>query len=162
MADNSAVRNYVEELTLVLEQTGLPRTASRVLAYLLVCKPAEQSMPDLIDALQMSKSSISVATQTLFQFKLISRVSIPNERRDYYRVEDGIWGKVMHARADGMTNLRNIAEKGVNLVENSDNTDPERLLEMLEFYTFLAAEMSMMMERWEAMQTARLEADPIK
>jgi len=149
LVDNSPLRTYIEELTLVLEQTGLPRTSARILAWLLVCEPAEQTMNDLMEALQMSKSSVSAATQSLIQFKLIERVSLPGKRRDYYRVQKGVWNKIMLAEVEGTRRLREVAEKGLSFIQNTDTTQTLRLQEMYEFTLFMEQEMPNLLRRWE-------------
>lgn len=154
MTDSSDLRNYVEELTLVLEQIGLPRTSARILAWLLVCEPAEQTMNDLMDALQLSKSSVSAATQSLIQYKLIDRISLPGQRRDYYRVQEGVWNKVMQVQIEETRRLRAIAEKGLRLTGRIGGTPSNRLQEMSDYTRFLEQEMPAMLERWMALRAA--------
>ncbi|MCB9134001.1 MAG: hypothetical protein H6636_01145 [Anaerolineales bacterium] len=96
------IRNYVEDVMLELEQMSVPRTASRILAYLLVSEVPEQSMQDVVVALQLSKSSVSSAIQTLLQFQLIERVSLPGKRPDFYRVGPGLWRNLIQTRTAHM------------------------------------------------------------
>ena len=152
MSKTETLRAYIEEVTLVLEQTGLPRTASRILAWLLVCHPPEQTMNDLMDALQMSKSSVSAATQSLIQFKLIERVSLPRKRRDYYRIQRGVWTRLLAARVAEISRLREVADKGLGFIENTDTTSIQRLREMHEYVTFLEEEWQQLVEHWEERQ----------
>ncbi len=147
---HEALRHYVEELTLIIEQLGAPRTASRVLAYLLISDPPHQTMNNLMEGLQMSKSSVSSATITLIQYRLVERVSLPGERRDYYRVQNGVWNKMMYTRFEAMGQFREMAEKGLRLLEGSPETQTDRLNEMYHFFTFLEKEMPKLLERWEA------------
>jgi hypothetical protein len=49
-------RHFVEDISLYFEQMGLPRTAGRVLGMLLISDPPEQSLNDLCEVLQTSKS----------------------------------------------------------------------------------------------------------
>jgi DNA-binding transcriptional regulator GbsR (MarR family) len=149
LSPNADLRTYIEELTLVLEEVGLPRTSGRVLAWLLVCKPAEQTMNDLMDALQMSKSSVSAATQALIQYKLIERVSLPGERRDYYRMREGLWGKVMATQVDQTRHLREVAEKGLRMIDGI-TTQTHHIEEMLDYARFLEEEMPLLLARWNA------------
>lgn len=145
------IRNYVEKLTLVLEQNGLPRTAGRVLAYLLICSPSEQSMHNLIDALGMSKSSISTSTQTLIQLKLIERISLPGERRDYYHIVPNVWHMIMISQIALTKQLKEIAVEGIDLIDKTSfNGQSDRLNEMYEFYEFWEQELPLLLERWEA------------
>jgi len=144
------IRNYVEKMTLVLELNGMPRTAGRVLSYLLICSPQEQSIHDLIEALGMSKSSISTSTQTLIQLKLIERISLPGERRDYYRIITDVWNMMMVRHLMIAKQLRDIAAEGIKLIdETSFNGHCKQLEEMYQFFDFWEQEMPLLLERWE-------------
>jgi len=146
-----AIRNYIEKMTLILEANGMSRTAGRVLAYLLICSPREQSMHDLIDALGLSKSSISTSTQTLIQLSLIERVSLPGQRRDYYRIISGVWDKIMAKHIVVTQHLRDIAAEGIELIdESSFDGHCAYLQEMYEFYDFWVQEMPLLLERWRS------------
>jgi DNA-binding transcriptional regulator GbsR (MarR family) len=84
MQPTDAELHYVEEFGLFWEQMGLPRMTGRILGWLLICDPPEQTMTDLTEVLQASKSSISTGTRMLIQFGFIERISLPGERKDYY------------------------------------------------------------------------------
>ncbi|MEZ4612205.1 MAG: MarR family transcriptional regulator [Caldilineaceae bacterium] len=84
-------RQFLEDFALHMEHQGLPRMAGRILAWLLICDPPEQSMPDLVEVLQASKSSVSTMTRHLIQFGMIERVSLPGERRFLPRYMPDYW-----------------------------------------------------------------------
>ena len=50
---------FVEDVAVFLESFGLLRMAGRILAWLLICEPPEQSAADLARVLQASKGAIS-------------------------------------------------------------------------------------------------------
>lgn len=150
MLQPDTIRNYVEDVMLELEQMSVPRTASRVLAYLLVSEVPEQSMQDLVEALQLSKSSISAALQTLLQFHLIERVSLPGKRPDFYRVGPGLWPTLIHTRVSQMTALRQAAERGLSLLDEAPGPQKRRLEEMHSLFRFMEREMPGLLKRWEA------------
>ena len=56
-------KQFVEEVGIVFEQTGLPRMAGRILGWLLIAEPPHQSTEQLINALMASKGSISSMTR---------------------------------------------------------------------------------------------------
>jgi DNA-binding transcriptional regulator GbsR (MarR family) len=143
------LRHYVEELTLMFEQQGFPRMAGRVLAYLLICDPPHQTMNDLMDALQMSKSSVSSATITLIQYTMVERISMPGIRRDFYRVREDVWNRMLHERVMEIYKMREIAEKGLQLLEDTSQERRSRLYEMYSFYKFFEKEMPIMIQHWE-------------
>ncbi|MFC1903065.1 GbsR/MarR family transcriptional regulator [Chloroflexota bacterium] len=80
-------RNFVEEVGLVFEQTGLPRMAGRVLGRLLISDPPCQSADELTEALIVSKGAIRTATQHLIQCGLVERIGLPGVRHYYFRIQ---------------------------------------------------------------------------
>ena len=76
---------FIEHLGLMMEAERLPRIAGRLLGALILA-PDRESLDDLAEHLAVSKPSISVNARLLEQKQLIERVSIPGDRRDYYRV----------------------------------------------------------------------------
>ncbi|MCB8944875.1 MAG: MarR family transcriptional regulator [Ardenticatenaceae bacterium] len=141
---------YIEELALSYEQAGQPRASGRVLGWLLLCDPPHQTMDDLVQALQISKSSVSTATRQLIQVGLIERISLPGERRDFYGVGAGIWTKIMQGGLIQITALRQLAEKGLALLADEMPERRARLQEMRDMYAFFEREMPILLARWEA------------
>jgi DNA-binding transcriptional regulator GbsR (MarR family) len=137
-------------MTLSLERMGLQRGPGRVLAYLMVATPPEQTMNDLMDALQMSKSSISTATQMLVHYKLIDRVSLPGERRDYYRMREGAWMNILASRVEELRLMREIAEEGLALLNRLPDQSTVRMQEMVDYMRFMESELPAQVKRWEA------------
>jgi DNA-binding transcriptional regulator GbsR (MarR family) len=58
---------------------------------LLISEQPLVSMGELVETLQASKSSISSMARLLMQIELIELVSLPGERRDYYRIHPDAW-----------------------------------------------------------------------
>ena len=80
-------RRFVEDFSLYFEQMGYPRSAGRILGWLLICDPPVQSTGELADALGASKGSRSTMTRLLIQVGLIERAGMPGRRRDYSRIK---------------------------------------------------------------------------
>jgi DNA-binding transcriptional regulator GbsR (MarR family) len=150
LSTNEEQLKYIEELALYYEQTGQTRAAGRVLGWLLLCDPPHQTMDDLVTALQISKSSVSTATRQLIQVGLIERVSLPGERRDFYRIGAGIWTRIMQASVGQMTDLRQLAQRGLALLSQASPERRQRLQEMHDLYTFFEREMPLLLARWQA------------
>jgi DNA-binding transcriptional regulator GbsR (MarR family) len=107
-------------------------------------------MDDLVTALQISKSSVSTATRQLVQTGLIERVSLPGERRDFYRIGPGIWTRIMQSGLVQITTLRQLAEKGLALLSEESPERRQRLQEMRDMYAFFEREMPLLLAQWEA------------
>ena len=49
-------KHFIEDISRFFEEMGLPRMAGRILGVLLIADPPEQSINDLCEVLQASKS----------------------------------------------------------------------------------------------------------
>ncbi|MAT97479.1 MAG: MarR family transcriptional regulator [Anaerolineaceae bacterium] len=139
--------HYVEEFGLFFEQFGLARTAGRMLGWLLVCDPPHQTMDELTEVLQVSKSSISTASRLLIQTGLVSKVSFPGERKDFYRISEDAWIQAWSAKNNQTTAMREMAARGLELLPDDPNRQ-KRLQEMHDLYGFLEEELPKLTERW--------------
>jgi DNA-binding transcriptional regulator GbsR (MarR family) len=140
--------HYVEEFGLFFEQFGLPRTAGRMMSWLLVCDPPHQTMDELVEVLQVSKSSVSTTSRMLIQSGLVDKVSFPGERKDFYRINDDAWIKAWQARNTQAIVLRQLAERGLNLLPEEKPDRRVRLQMMRDLYQFLEDELPKLTDRW--------------
>jgi len=142
--------NFVEETGLFFEQTGLTRMAGRVLGRLLISDPPHQSSVELSEALMASSGSISSATQHLIQFGLVERIKLPGVRHGYFRIQSDAWKHMIrHSIVGEIEKIRQLAERGLKLLETKSPLTPKWLAEMLDVYTFLEREFPALLERWE-------------
>ncbi len=143
-------KQFAEEVGIVFEQTGMPRMAGRILGWLLISDPPHQSTEQLTKALMASKGSISTMTRLLIQIGLIERLSLPGVRRDYFRLRSDAW---QHMIGRGLTEeikmVRQLAERGLELLGDKTPVTKKWLEEMRDVYTFLEREFPTLLERWE-------------
>jgi predicted transcriptional regulator len=78
--------DFVESIGVLWEADGLPRIAGRIFGYLIV-QPEPSSLDELAVGLGVSKASISTDARRLEQLGLITRISLPGDRRDYYTID---------------------------------------------------------------------------
>jgi len=143
-------KNFVEEVGVVFEQTGLPRMAGRVFGWLLISDPPYQSSAELAEALMASKGSISTTTRLLIQIGLVERFVRPGERYDHFRLrEDALQRTIQHGLEDEIKLFLNIAHKGLGLMKDEASVRRQWLEEMYDRYTFLEKEFPVLMERWQ-------------
>ena len=145
----SEMKHFAEEVGLVFETFGVPRMAGRVLGWLLIANPPHQSMHQLVEALQASKASISNSTRLLIQVGFIERVSLPGQRRDHFRIKSQAWYEMMKKEMFQMATLRQLAERGLTLLDGPEVHLKHRLEEMYDLSAFLEREMPALLERWE-------------
>ena len=145
--------HFAEQFGLFFEQNGLPRMAGRIFAWLLVADDPLQSMSDLAEALQASKSSISTTTRLLIRLGLLERVSLPGHRRDYYRVRPGYGPQLMVGKVLVVRAARELMEEGLALAADTNVETRAMLEELRDLYAFLERELPRLLERWQAERT---------
>lgn len=140
---------FVEDVGLYFEQTGYLRMAGRIIGWLLICDPPEQSAGDLAAVLQASKGSISTATRLLVQGRLVDRLALPGARRDHFRIRDDGWLARMRMGMTLLTAFRHLTERGLALVGEDDSPRRDRLEAVHDLYTWFEREWPGFIERYE-------------
>jgi DNA-binding transcriptional regulator GbsR (MarR family) len=136
-------------VAVVFEEIGLTRMAGRILGWLLISTPPHQSADELAEALQASKGSISTMTRLLIQLDLIERTGIPGDRRDYFRMKPDVWAQLLQARMSQITDLHQLAEEGLELLEAEPPELRQRIQDMHDLYSYVETELPILIERWE-------------
>ena len=134
---------------MVMEGFGLPRMAGRVFGALLVADPPDQSAEDLANTLQASRSAISGATTLLETMGLIERTRKPGDRKDYFRNKPNAWYEAVKKEMMMMSALRELANKGLDIVATDDPDVTLGLREMRDMILFFEQEVPPLFERWE-------------
>lgn len=142
------IHRYIEDMAMSFEEKGFPRMAGRVIAWLMIADPSHQTMPDLVEALHASKSSISTATRILINFQLVEKISMRGERKDFYRLKPNIWKDSIQLAVKKMTDFKDIANHSLELLGDTD-TRKDKLEEMYDVYAFMESQMPQIMENWE-------------
>jgi DNA-binding transcriptional regulator GbsR (MarR family) len=129
------VAHFVEEMEAYGTAAGLPRSMARVLGYLTVCEPPEQTASDIQAALGLSAGSVSSAVSNLVRTELIDRVRRPNDRQYYYLVKPDSWKRSL------LRSFRAV-DHGVAIAENGLKSMPGnvRLKAMRDMYIFFSNE----------------------
>ena len=146
--------HFVEEVGHFFEHSGLTRMAGRMLGWLLICDPPHQTMPQIAEAVQASKGSISSASRLLIRVGLVERFSLPGERRDYYRLRSGAWDALLAIKLTELARMREIAERGLAAIDGAPPAARQRLDELREMAAFLEREYPRLLARWQQERAA--------
>jgi len=142
-------KQFIEEVGILFEQTGMPRMAGRIVGWLLISDPSHQSTSELVEALMASKGSISTTTRLLIRIGLIERISLPGQRHDYFRIKPCAWQQLLKDTATQTTTFRQLMEKGLELLGDKAHVNRKWLEEMRDMYVFFEHEFPALFERWE-------------
>jgi DNA-binding MarR family transcriptional regulator len=148
---------FIEDMGLYFEAQGVPRMAGRMLAWLLICDPPEQTMPEIVARLKVSKGSVSTMTRILTQFGLIERVSRPGIRADFYRIVPHFGEKILVAAIQKFGGMRAITARGLALLQGAPPERTERLQELHDVYAFLEEGFPAVIAEWRERREAMRE-----
>jgi predicted transcriptional regulator len=146
-------RQFIERVGLYFERYHLPRIGGRLLGLLLLSE-RPLGLGEMADILGVSRASVSTNIRTTADFGLTERISLPGDRRDYYRVGPDAWTQGLEARIEVTRQLRRIAEQGLAATAPVGATTGH-LHELLDFCDFAIAEQIALVERWRARRAAR-------
>ncbi|MEV4392953.1 transcriptional regulator [Nonomuraea sp. NPDC049607] len=108
---------WVERVTaFCVEEWGLPPITGRILGWLMICDPAEQSAGQIAEAIRASRASLTSNMRFLTAIGLVAKVRRPADRTSYYRIEDDAWQKVVQRKLDSLSAFGEIAGEGIGLV----------------------------------------------
>jgi len=142
-------KHFIEDIGLFFEQIGMPRMAGRILGVLLISDPPAQSITEIGQTLQASKSSISIMARFLVEVGLIEKVASPIPRRDYFRFKPGGWIIYMRQWLGLMSGLHQITERGMDLLKDKPEEMKERLQEAHDVFSLLEEHMPEILSRLE-------------
>lgn len=101
------------------DQDGVPLIAGRILGWLTVAVPAQQSAAQIATAIGASRASLTTNLRLLASVGFVTPLTRPGERTVYYRVDDEAWARVVRRQVASLTSLGEILQDGVGLVSGS-------------------------------------------
>ncbi len=141
--------HFVEDIGLFFEQMGLPRMAGRILGVLLISDPPAQSITEICEKLQASKSSISIMARLLVERGLIEQVASSVPRRDFYRFKPGGWIVYMRQWLGLISALHEITERGISLMDSKPVELRGRLQEAHDMFSYVEQEFPALLDQLE-------------
>lgn len=127
---------FVDALSGVELVYGTPPTLMRVLGWMIVCDPPEQTAQEIQRMLGLSAGSVSSAVRELAEVGMIERVRRPLDRHIYYRLRAQGWESVVSERFRAFSELRAVAEEALDAAGSAADG---RLHEMRNTYAYLEA-----------------------
>jgi DNA-binding transcriptional regulator GbsR (MarR family) len=125
---------FVEDMGGQVLVHGTPRAVMRVLGWMIVCDPPEQTAGRMQTELSLSAGSVSTSLRTLCEVGIVEKVARPGDRRIYYRLSSPGWERVLESRFRVFTELRRVADRALHAA--GDEAD-DRLHEMRDTYALM-------------------------
>lgn len=147
--------DFVDEVAVFFADEGMPLIAGRVIGWLLISDPPEQSAADLARVLEVSRSSISSSAKLLTPSGLVESVRKRGQRQEYLRISADGWSRMLANRYAKTTAFRQIVERGLDVLDEPSTGRRDRLENVAELYAFLEVELPAMWDRWGQWQASR-------
>ena len=147
MQEPTREQRFAEDMGRSFDLWSMPRMAGRVWGYLIVSEEPALSAQQLAEGLHASAGSISASTRFLLQERLIERVRLPGERREFFRFEPSSPFTIFRQRIDAVSLMHRTFELAMPRFEDI-TTAHERLDRAHEFYDWLEVELDALMTRW--------------
>jgi MarR family len=134
-------------------QYGLPPVTGRLLGWLLICDPAEQTAAEIAEALQTSRSGVGSAIASLENQGQILRTRAAGERADRVSLHPDAAIRSLESPEEYGTMLA-LARHGLDVLRDAPPARRARLLGTVAFYEFLLERMPALADEWRVRRDA--------
>jgi DNA-binding transcriptional regulator GbsR (MarR family) len=147
----AVAERFVEDFALAVEASGMPRTAGRIVA-LLIMLDAGAELDEIARHLRASRASVSTNTRLLESLGAIERFSAAGQRRIQYRIADFRYVRFTEAALARMRRIQGIARETRRQLPRAMAGARARLERLEEYYeaSITTAEMVLARLRKEA------------
>lgn len=126
---------------------GYPPVTGRVIGYLSVCEPMQQSINDIAEALLTSRSAVNNALKMLETQKLITRSRPAGTRADLVSANPIGWDNAGFDPSEYQETAA-LAREGLALLENASPERRQPLEAAASMGDFLAERLPQLFEEW--------------
>jgi hypothetical protein len=153
---NEGKAQFVEEMGQYLGSLGMTPMSGRMLAWLLICDPPEQTAAELSESLRASRGAISGAARSLETAGFIRRSRRRGDRREYFSVPPGGMRVLLSGAGAIYHRLRVIAGHGIGVVADLPPPKRRRIEEFHDFVAYIERVFPSLIEEY----VARLDDRP--
>ena len=136
--DRTRLLGWVERVaTFFADHYGLPPITGRILGWLMICDPPEQSPAEIAEAIGASRASLTTNMRLLIASGLVHRLTRPGGRTAYYRIDNDIWEQIIRRRVASMMSFGEIAVDAISLL-GKDNHRASPIQAAHDFFVWMA------------------------
>jgi hypothetical protein len=153
MTELSDRRQYAEEVAVVLAGMGMAPACGKLLGWLFICDPPQQTSGELAAALHLSKGSVSTGMRMLVTSRLVRRVALPGRRGHAYEMVPDAFTRA--SEMDNYRVFRELMQRGVDLFGGEQAPGVQRLRHTRDFYAFIERELPKLVARFNSERSSR-------
>jgi hypothetical protein len=147
---------FSEEMGLLMEKSGGSRTLGRIFGYLLLAdKP--RTLDQIANDLLFSKATASLTVRQGLVLCYFEKISIPGERKDYYRVNIQSWINASNDQIKALSVWETLIDRGLGLLIPDNRTAVENLVGLKDYFTFCRWYLSDFKEQYELWKKGEIQ-----
>lgn len=129
-------RQFAEEVGTVMSGMGMPLAFGKLMGWLLICDPPQQTSTQLAAALGLSKGSVSTGMRALEQLGMVRRVPVRGRGHAYEILPDAMVRTTDPRRLYLL--IHDVMQKGLDLLGDEKAERAQRLRITRDFFAFVA------------------------
>jgi DNA-binding transcriptional regulator GbsR (MarR family) len=150
-------RQFADELGTVMSGMGTPPAFGKLMGWLLICDPPQQTSTQLAEALGLSKGSVSTGMRALDQVGMVRRVPVRGRGHAYEMLPDALVRTVDTRRIYLM--IHDLMQKGLDLLGDETAPRAQRLRITRDFYAFAAERLPQLIDEFARREGLRKDKD---
>lgn len=143
-------RLFADEVGTVLSGMGMPAAFGKLMGWLLICDPPQQTSTQLAQSLGLSKGSVSTGMRALEQLGMVRRVPVRGRGHAYEMLPDALV-RTVDARRLYMV-IHDVMQKGIDLLGGESLPRAQRLRVTRDFYAFVAERVPQLIDEFARKQ----------
>jgi hypothetical protein len=146
-------RLFAEEVGTVMSGMGLPTAFGKLMGWLLICDPPQQTSAQLAAALDLSKGSVSTGMRSLEQLGMVRRVPVRGRGHAYEILPDAMVRTTDPRRLYLL--IHDVMQKGLDILGDDKAERAQRLRITRDFFAFGARRIPEIMDEFLRMEDQR-------
>ncbi len=133
-----------------MENSGASKTLGRTFGYLLLADHPS-TLDEIAKNLMYSKATASLTIRQGLAMRIFEKVSIPGERKGYYRANAHSWIKASMEKAGTMKLWEQVIDQGLGTVPTQNRASRENLLVLKDYFNFInwyLSDITIQYDRW--------------
>jgi len=131
----------------VLAGMGMPAAFGKLMGWLLICDPPQQTSAELARSLALSKGSVSTGMRALEQIGMVRRVPTGGRGHAYEMLPDAL-ARTVDARRLYLT-IQAVMQKGIDVLGGDESLPrAQRLRVSRDFYAFVGDRIPRLIEEF--------------
>lgn len=133
----------MDKFGIYFDEIGLSKTYGRLFGFFMTTHEPV-SMNQLVEKLQISKSTASVEIRRLLSMGAIEKVLLSNSRADFYQLKRNIWAQNLKQKVRDIKKLQSIIEE----IPKEQLKKLNHLKEMANYCLFIETELEAIVQKY--------------